>query len=210
VDPQTGRWGPSFDVICATERQPSNADTSLAQHGECGEKPQQPCDCNALNPYRQQHSGVAGKKGLWEVRHDPYDISQVWVLNHHDGGWISVPWTHLKATPAPFGELAWDHARRQLARRGEDPATEQEIAAAASALLDKAEQGRADADGSTKKDRRVAARTRATAPPGRPLPQRPEPDEEPEPSGAQEDDQPVAKVIPLGIFDPFQEAAKRW
>jgi len=25
-----------------------------------------------------------------------------------------------------------------------------------------------------------------------------------------QDDQPVAKVIPLGIFDPFEEARKRW
>jgi len=24
------------------------------------------------------------------------------------------------------------------------------------------------------------------------------------------DDEPVAKVIPLGIFDPFEEAKKRW
>ena len=53
-------------------------------------------DCRALNPYRRQHSGVAAKKGLWEVHRDPYDVSRVWVRNHRDGGWILAPWTYLK------------------------------------------------------------------------------------------------------------------
>ena len=64
-------------------------------------------DARALNPYRRQHSGITAKKGLWEVHHDPYDVTRIWVRNHHDGGWITVPWTHLKTSPAPFGELAW-------------------------------------------------------------------------------------------------------
>ena len=50
----------------------------------------------ALNPYRRQHSGVTARKGLWEVHHDPYDVSRIWVRNHQDGGWIPAPWTYLK------------------------------------------------------------------------------------------------------------------
>ena len=53
-------------------------------------------DCKALNPCRRQHSGVNARKGLWEVHYDPYDVTRVWVRNHHDGGWIQVPWTHLQ------------------------------------------------------------------------------------------------------------------
>ena len=75
-------------------------------------------DCKALNPCRRQHSGVNARKGLWEVHYDPYDVTRVWVRNHHDSGWIQVPWTHLRTGPAPFGEQAWDHARQMLARRG--------------------------------------------------------------------------------------------
>ncbi|HSZ30603.1 MAG TPA: hypothetical protein VK784_12720 [Pseudonocardiaceae bacterium] len=56
-----------------------------------------------------------------------------------DGGWVQAPWTHLRTGPAPFGEQAWDHARQMLARRGQDPVTEAEIAQAAEALLDKAQ-----------------------------------------------------------------------
>jgi transposase InsO family protein len=168
-------------------------------------------DAKALNPYRHQHSGVTAKKGLWEVHRDPYDVSRVWVRNHHDGGWIQATWTHLKTAPRPFGEQVWDHARQILARRGEDPATEAEIAEAAQALLDKAEQGPAT-DGPSRKDRRVAARARALTDQARFEGEALVPPGELTDEHDSEDEQeaaPVAKVIPLGIFDPFAEARKR-
>ena len=46
-----------------------------------------------LNPLRRQHSGVAAQRGQWEVRFDPYDMSQIWVRNHHRGGRIRAVWT---------------------------------------------------------------------------------------------------------------------
>src|SRR5436190_2003562 len=80
------------------------------------------------------------------------------------GGWLTAVWTHLRTAPVPFGDLAWDHSRRMLAARGDDPATEAEIAQAAAALLDRAEQGPTDTRLSTK-DRRIVGRTRATTEP---------------------------------------------
>lgn len=70
-------------------------------------------DSKALNPYRRQHSGVAAKQGLWEVRHDPYDLTHVWVRNHRDGGWVRAGWTHLPMVAAPFADFTWRHARQQ-------------------------------------------------------------------------------------------------
>jgi hypothetical protein len=168
-------------------------------------------DCRALNPYRRQHSGVTAKKGLWEVHRDPYDVSRVWVRNHRDGSWILAPWTYLKGRPAPFGEQAWDHARQILARRGESPATEAEIAWAVDELLDRAGRGPAR-DKQSRQDKRIAGRTRATAAdtPDRTAPPAGEPGPAEEAGGGQEEAGPAAKVIPLGIFDPFEEAKKRW
>ncbi|MFZ0118618.1 MAG: hypothetical protein WAL99_04060 [Pseudonocardiaceae bacterium] len=59
-------------------------------------------DCQALNPYRRQHSGITGHNGRWEVHYDPYDVTRIWLRNHHDRGWITVPWTHLNSTPTPL------------------------------------------------------------------------------------------------------------
>ena len=72
-------------------------------------------DSPALNPYRRQSSGVAARRGLWEIRYDPYDISRIWVRNHHDQGFLEATWTHLRTAPAPFGELTWTRAREILA-----------------------------------------------------------------------------------------------
>jgi transposase InsO family protein len=170
-------------------------------------------DCADLNPHRHQHSGITARKGLWEVHYDPYDVTRIWVRgHHHGGGWITVPWAQLKAAAVPFGEAAWDHARRLLARRGEEPATEAEIARAAAALLDKAEHAAAGQDRPSKKDQRAAARARATAAPAWPRPDAPLAEPEAEATAADEEDGtgPVAEVIPLPIFDPFAEADKRW
>ena len=169
-------------------------------------------DSGELNPFRGQRSGVPAKRNLWEIHRDPYDVSRVWVRNHWDGGWITVFWNHLSAAPAPFGELAWDHARRQLAAGGREPAG-QEIARAVDVLLQRACQGPGEPESPARKpsakDRRVAARTRATAQPGWP---RPEPLAAPAGSGEPEQTpgEPLADVVPLAVFDAREEAGRWW
>ena len=188
-------------------------------------------DSGELNPYRRQHSGVEARNGRWEVRYDPYDISRVWIRNHHHGGWLTAAWTHLRTAPVPFGEQAWNHARQLLAARGSDPATEAEIAAAAADLLDRAERGPEPgpggqgparqskaADGTrSPRSRRVAGRAAATATPQWPRPN-PGTDagQEDEDSAGGRAGQPAeaettsAQVIPLPLFDARKEAEKWW
>jgi transposase InsO family protein len=165
-------------------------------------------DSEELNPLRLQPSGVREKKNLHEVRHDPYDVSRIHVPG--PDGWITVFWKHLDRAPMPFGELAWDHARRSLGRE----ATEQQIADSVTALLRRAHHGPGGHEGPkmSKRDRRVAARTRAASPPGGQQGQ-PEPGEPAQPDAAArqaEQGAPLAEVIPMPIFDPFAEADKPW
>jgi hypothetical protein len=176
-------------------------------------------DSEALNPLRLQPSGVREQKGLWEIRHDPYDVSRIFLRG--PDGWITVFWKHLERVPLPFGELAWDHARRHLVAEGRS-ASEEQIADAVAALLRRAHDGPDDQEKPTmsKRDRRVAARTKATTSrageQGEPVEQadaNPQHQDVPcaEPAHEPADqDAPLAKVIPLGIFDPFTEADKRW
>jgi putative transposase len=189
-------------------------------------------DSGELNPYRRQQSGIEAKNGRWEVRYDPYDISRVWIRNHHHhGGWLTATWTHLRTAPVPFGEQAWNHARQLLAARGRDPATEAEIAAAAASLLDRAEKGpepgpgrpgparQARAAGGTRspRSRRVAGRAAATAAPQWPRPApSPATGQKNEDSSGGRAGQPAeaettaAQVIPLPLFDARKEAEKWW
>ena len=186
-------------------------------------------DSAALNPYRRQSSGVAAWRGLWEIRYDPYDISRIWVRNHHDQGFLEATWTHLRTAPAPFGELAWARAREILADRGSDPVTEAEIAAAAADLLDRAgggpsrqapaQQHHAAGRARSPRSRRVAGRTAATAAPQWPRPAGPaDGDQDPGGPAGDRDGQPPeaeaeatpAQVIPLPLFDARKEAEKWW
>jgi hypothetical protein len=124
-------------------------------------------DDEALNPLRHQRSGVKDRRDLWEIHHDPYDVSRIWVRDHWRGGWITLFWKQLHRIAAPFGELAWDHTRRALPE-----ATEEQLADAITGLLKRAHHGPADSGGDgpaklSRRDRRVAARTKASPPAAR-------------------------------------------
>ncbi|WP_433282870.1 Mu transposase C-terminal domain-containing protein [Pseudonocardia xinjiangensis] len=162
-------------------------------------------DATALNPFRRQHSGVAAQRGQWEVRFDPYDLSQIWVRNHYRGGWIRAVWTHLPMVSAPFTDFAWRHARRHTTEGSPGNADETSIALSLSELLDRAGAGPASPE-----DKRIAARTRAAAAPRPPI--------EPVDVHKGDDDfdaeDPVDEVdldmvVPFGVFDA-QEEARRW
>src|SRR5260370_3000245 len=107
-----------------------------------------------------------------------------------------------------FGVLAGDHARRSLGRE----AAGEQIADAVAALLRRANAGPQDQEKQkmSKRDRRVAARTKAAAPARDPdRPELPAP-EEPEPQADRRGEaEPLANGIPMQIFDPFAPADKR-
>jgi len=174
-------------------------------------------NCAELAPYRRLSSGVTARGGRWEVHYDPYDLTRVWVRNHHHGGWITVPWTHLSMVTQPFADFTWRHARRIAAERGVDDANETAVAVVLAALLRRAQQG----PGS----QRALGRARATAglpahlprallpaPPGAPAESGPA-DEDPDPrppphadgAGPDEPRELTGAVVGFGLFDPFGE-----
>lgn len=70
-------------------------------------------DSAELNPYRRTGSGVQTRNGRWEIHHDPYDVTAIWVRNHHHGGWITAPWVHRHIVGQPFSAAIYEHVRRQ-------------------------------------------------------------------------------------------------
>ncbi|WP_328876308.1 hypothetical protein OHT76_43155 [Streptomyces sp. NBC_00287] len=75
-------------------------------------------DGEGLDGLQRGKSGIPGRKDRWEVRHDPYDIRLVWLRDHRKGTWVTVRWRLLSSTATPFGELAWEHAARDLREQG--------------------------------------------------------------------------------------------
>jgi putative transposase len=171
-------------------------------------------DCDELGEFRRRKSGLAEHKDRWEVKYDPYDVRLVWLRDHRrqTDQWITVPWRLLERTATPFGELAWDHAARDLRQQGK-PAGEDEIAKAVGDLLHRAGTGPEEPGGSrpSRREAKVVARTRATAEPAWPRPASP-PDQRPESPEAEveEPEEEIAEVIPLKVFDARQEARKWW
>ncbi|MEV0898293.1 Mu transposase C-terminal domain-containing protein [Actinoplanes sp. NPDC049802] len=94
-----------------------------------------------LRPYARKSSGITSRAGRWEVHYDPYDVSRIWVRDHHHGGWITAGWTHQNVVGQPFADFTWRASRRLAAERGLDDTNEMAVAVILSALLRRAEQG---------------------------------------------------------------------
>jgi len=158
-------------------------------------------DSPGLGPWRRQHSGIAARRGLWEVHHDPYDLSQVFVRT--PDGWVTAPWTHLPMISAPFADFTWRHARKLAAQAGRDDTSETEVARVLDELLTRAQAG-PPADKATA---RVAARTRVATAAHRPPPLEPAAvnSDNDEDAGSGQ----LAAVVPFGVFDADAEAS-RW
>ncbi|MFB7634962.1 Mu transposase C-terminal domain-containing protein [Streptomyces sp. NPDC056149] len=157
-------------------------------------------DSRELNPLRRQHSGVEEKKGLWEIHHDPYDVSRVWVRDRRTNRWITVFWRHLHRVGVPFGEMAWSRAMEQV-----PDGTEEQLADAAASLLKRAHDGpHAPSGKRSRRDRRIAARNQVTAT-DRQIPAPAHTEDVPNGDAPA----PLAKVIPLGLFDPLDDPWRR-
>lgn len=185
--------------------------------------------CPQLRSYGSRRSPFAAKGGKWEVHHDPYDVTRVWVRDPFEGGWIMAAWSHATVVTQPFADFTWRHARRLAAQRGLDPTNETAVAVVLAALLRRAEDGPGPAD-------RVVARTRAVTMIGNHLPADVLPavmaagpvDQEPPPDAGRADDQDQTlgvdagtdsgtdsgvggpeplegTVVGFGLFDPFSD-----
>jgi len=112
-------------------------------------------DDPCLNGHRGQHSGVASQKGLWEVHHNPYDPTRIWV--RLPKGFVEVGWIHATSVSLPFTHHVWEHIRKVVQRTGSREEHEAELALALDAFLKRA----ARKENLSATERRVVAKSRA-------------------------------------------------
>ena len=171
-------------------------------------------DAEELNPLRRQPSGVRRTQG--PVGGPPRPLRRVPDLGPRPLATAAgSPCSGSTCTGrrVPFGELAWDHARRGLARarpRSRSPTPSPPCCAAPPRARRTAGQttaarpsGTAGSPPARRPPPRRSQPEPAPAEPRQPAPQ----DRRPRPQRRQRD---WPQVIPLAIFDPFAEADKRW
>ena len=159
-------------------------------------------DSPDLGPYRRQPSPTSARKGLWEVHHDPCDLSRVWA-RRPEGGFVTATWSYLASVGAPFADFTWRQARRIAAARGEDSSDQATLARILDELLHRAQAGPGPADRATVLS---LARERSAAS----LPLRPAPaPADQEANGEDAEVIPLVRaggdeggVVPFGVFDP--------
>ncbi|MFJ2607957.1 transposase [Streptomyces sp. NPDC087425] len=115
-------------------------------------------DDPCLNGHRGQGSGVASQKGLWEVHHNPYDPTRIWVRLPE--GFREVPWIHATSVSLPFTHHVWEHIRKVIERTGSREEHEGELALALDQFLKRA----ARKEKLSAAERRAVAKSRASAP----------------------------------------------
>lgn len=162
-------------------------------------------DSDDLDAARGEISGVPGKGTQWQVHYDPYDVSRIWVRNHHGEGYLMACWTQLHTAPQPFGSSLWEHARQLETSRGERRTSQEAITAAVEDLLGRASVAPEPPTrrSRTAKDRRAIARTRAAA---ELPPTVPPVANQPTAQVSPEEDDDIADVIPLPVFDAEKES----
>lgn len=113
-------------------------------------------DDPCLNGHRGQDSGVASKRGLWEVHYNPYDPVRIWVRLPE--GFREVAWIHATSVGLPFTHHVWEHICKVVERTSSREEHEAELALALDDFLKRA----ARKEKLSAAERRVAAKSRAS------------------------------------------------
>lgn len=95
-------------------------------------------DSTALNPYRGMKSGLSRKKGRWAVHHHPYDLTRVWLYDHHEDTMVLTSFIHAGLIGAPFTQDIWDTALSLFEATSGDKDDEAGIARVVCDLLEQA------------------------------------------------------------------------
>ncbi|WP_327350288.1 transposase [Streptomyces sp. NBC_01304] len=101
------------------------------------------------------HGTVSKKDGLWEVHHNPYDPSRIWV--RLDDGFREVPWIHATSVSLPFTHHIWQHICATVQRTASREEHEGQLALALDDFLKRA----SGKGGLSRTERRVMATSRA-------------------------------------------------
>ncbi|MFF2367813.1 Mu transposase C-terminal domain-containing protein [Streptomyces sp. NPDC058122] len=95
----------------------------------------------ALQEYRNRHSGIPGQGRSWQIRYSPYAPRFVWLWDHNKDGWVEAEFIHQRLIGDDWTEWTWEQATLSVLEDGGHKDEERRIAREVSALRERARRG---------------------------------------------------------------------
>ncbi|MEV4905739.1 Mu transposase C-terminal domain-containing protein [Streptomyces albidoflavus] len=95
----------------------------------------------ALQEYKNRHSGLAGQGKRWQIRYSPYAPRFVWLWDHRENDWVEAEFIHQRLIGDAWTQWTWEQATLAVLEHGGSKEDQRRIAREVSALRERARRG---------------------------------------------------------------------
>ncbi|MFD7924036.1 Mu transposase C-terminal domain-containing protein [Streptomyces sp. NPDC059740] len=95
----------------------------------------------ALQEYKDRHSGLPGQGKRWQIRYNPYAPRLVWLWDHTTDGWVPAEFIHQGLIDDEWSQWVWEQATLKVIADGGSKEHQRAIAREVSALRERARRG---------------------------------------------------------------------
>ncbi|MBP2055861.1 transposase InsO family protein [Streptomyces griseochromogenes] len=95
----------------------------------------------ALQEYRNRHSGIPGQGKRWQIRYSPYAPRFVWLWDHTKDDWVEAEFIHQRLISDEWTQWTWEQATLTVLEDGGHKEDQRRIAREVSALRERARKG---------------------------------------------------------------------
>jgi hypothetical protein len=95
----------------------------------------------ALQEYKNRHSGLPGQGKRWQIRYSPYAPRFVWLWDHREKDWVEAEFTHQRLIGDAWTQWTWEQATLAVLEDGGSKEDQRRIAREVSALRERARRG---------------------------------------------------------------------
>ncbi|SEE34638.1 Mu transposase C-terminal domain-containing protein [Streptomyces sp. KS_5] len=95
----------------------------------------------ALQEYKNRHTGIPGQGKRWQIRYSPYAPRFVWLWDHNEDDWVEAEFIHQRLVGDDWTEWTWEQATLNVMEDGGRREDQRRIAREVSALRERARRG---------------------------------------------------------------------
>lgn len=95
----------------------------------------------ALQEYKNRHTGIPGQGRRWQIRYSPYAPRFVWLWDHHRDDWVEAEFIHQRLIGDDWTEWTWEQATLAVLEDGGHKEDQRRIAREVSRLRERARRG---------------------------------------------------------------------